>query len=597
MAFSERRGKSVGTRIMLLVSVGMIATLAITGAVGWRTLRRFETHLVAQRTAMARAIAWHLDDQFQHMLAGLLSVGLETRDTLRQPAAPVDPEPLRRLYLSSNQFDAVLLVDRDLEVRAAAPADALRYAADFNALRAPLAPTAPPTIASRPAGSPVSHQVWAIVPITSIAGEPVGWAAGMVLTTGRRFEGLARPLVSGELGTMDLEDRSGTSIALSGSPGQHPASHGPGVHQARAPLSTAPWQVVVHDDVREPSAEQLLRSWVVVIPALTGLAVLFAWGIGRSVRGPLRTLTAQAERIAEGDLSRPVPPMTDDEIGRLGRAFERMRTALGASLERIAADNAMLERRVTERTQQLAQANLELRDRERMRLQLLRKVIHAQEDERKRIARELHDETCQSLTALAVRLDVAQRAAADTPAGPAVAEARTLASRSLDEVHRLMHDLRPSVLDDLGLCAGLRWFADRHLTRNGIAVRFEVSSLPDRLPPEVETALFRAAQEALTNVKRHARAERVLVQCSVQDGALVLEIEDDGEGFDPTAVAPRPGDARGLGLLGMRERVELFGGSVTMDSAPGAGTRVVISVPAAVLQPPDNHDQDPRSDR
>jgi signal transduction histidine kinase len=241
----------------------------------------------------------------------------------------------------------------------------------------------------------------------------------------------------------------------------------------------------------------------------------------------------------------------------------------------------------------LARLNDELRQREQARLQLLRKVIRAQEDERRRIARELHDETGQTLTALTLRLDLAQAAANGERAEKPVADARALARRSLEELHRLMHDLRPSVLDDLGLVAALHWLTEHRLAPRGISVRFEVGEVPDRLPAEVETALFRAAQEALMNVDRHARAERVLVQIGQQKRRLVIEIEDDGEGFDPASMAPQPGDARGLGLLGMRERIELFGGSVTFDSTPGSGTRVVIEVPLQALSA--NHGQDPRS--
>ena len=117
------------------------------------------------------------------------------------------------------------------------------------------------------------------------------------------------------------------------------------------------------------------------------------------------------------------------------------------------------------------------------------------------------------------------------------------------------------------------------MARKGISVRFEVSSLPERLPAEVETSLFRAAQEALTNIERHASAERVLVQCGMQDDAFVLEIEDDGEGFEPASAVPTPANARGLGLLGMRERVELLGGHRHIGLRPRRGTRVVIRVP------------------
>jgi signal transduction histidine kinase len=284
--------------------------------------------------------------------------------------------------------------------------------------------------------------------------------------------------------------------------------------------------------------------------------------------------------------------MPADEVGRLGRAFERMRVSLAESLARIAGVNAELEQRVEARTRELARLNEELRQREQTRLQLLRKVISAQEDERRRIARELHDETGQTLTALTVRLDLAQAAAKGERAEQPVADARALARRSLEELHRLMHDLRPSMLDDLGLVAALRWFAEHRLAPRGISVRFEEGDVPDRLPAEVETALFRAAQEALTNVDRHARAEHVLVQIGQQRRRLVIEIEDDGEGFDAAAMTPRPGSARGLGLLGMRERIELFGGAVTFDSTPGSGTRVVISVPLQALAT--SHEQDPR---
>jgi signal transduction histidine kinase len=222
--------------------------------------------------------------------------------------------------------------------------------------------------------------------------------------------------------------------------------------------------------------------------------------------------------------------------------------------------------------------NAELRDRERVRQQLLRKVISAQEDERKRLARELHDETTQTVTALGMHLELALSAPPERRARE-LEEARALAGRSLDELRRLMHDLRPAVLDDLGLVPALRWYAQRHLESRGVAVRFEVGALPSRLPYELETAIFRACQEALTNVARHADAEMVLVEIECHGDRLDIDIEDDGRGFDPETVQPSPGDMRGLGLLGMRERVELFGGSVRIDAAPGRGTHVAIRVP------------------
>jgi signal transduction histidine kinase len=145
-------------------------------------------------------------------------------------------------------------------------------------------------------------------------------------------------------------------------------------------------------------------------------------------------------------------------------------------------------------------------------------------------------------------------------------------------VHRLILDLRPSVLDDLGLLSAIRWYAERYLQPRGISVRCEFERLEGRLPPAFETAVFRVCQEAMSNIARHAQAETVLVQARAEGGALVVEIEDDGRGFDPAEVARQTGRPH-FGLLGIRERVELLGGKLVVDSAPGRGTRLHVEVP------------------
>jgi signal transduction histidine kinase len=323
------------------------------------------------------------------------------------------------------------------------------------------------------------------------------------------------------------------------------------------------------------------RTSLWLAPGLTAVTLLLGWGIARSVRRPLLTITRSAERIADGDLTRPMDEagarVGGTEIARLASAFERMRRSLAASVAATNAAHEELERRVEDRTHALALANARLEERERQRQQLLRKLIAAQEDERKRVARELHDETSQTLAALAMAVD----AAANTPgshAGPLPA-LRGLVSRISDGIRRLIVDLRPSVLDDLGLAAAIQSFADAHLTRAGLAVRCEIDDGDLRLPSAVETAVFRAVQEALVNIERHALAQTVLIQVSIEGGTLAVDIEDDGVGFAPEAAVPEPDSLRGIGLLGMRERIELVGGSVRVESAPGEGTRVVMSVP------------------
>jgi signal transduction histidine kinase len=234
---------------------------------------------------------------------------------------------------------------------------------------------------------------------------------------------------------------------------------------------------------------------------------------------------------------------------------------------------------VRERTRELEGLYRELQVREEWRGQLLAKVIGAQEDERKRLARELHDETSQTLSALAMRLETAVAAFPHDLARQRLVEAKDLTVRILDELHRLIYDLRPSVLDDLGLLSAIRWYAERHLEPLGVTVRWEFSGQERRLQPQIETALFRVVQEAITNIAKYAHAATVLIQCVLKDDGIAIEIEDDGDGFDPARLAAAGDARRGLGLMGMRERVELLGGAIEIDAAPGKGVRIAVSVP------------------
>ncbi len=349
---------------------------------------------------------------------------------------------------------------------------------------------------------------------------------------------------------------------------------------AVAPLEVLPLAVVVRQEEAELLApvHAAEKRILIAAPIVVALAFFFAWGAARSLKQPIAVLTRAAERIAGGDLSRTIPPLGEDEVGRLGRSLEKMRAALAEAFDRERRAQDELEGRVAERTRDLTALTRELKDRDERRARLLAKFIRAQEDERKRIARELHDETCQTVAAVSMAADTALTRPPDPDRGR-LREIKALAGRALEEVHRVIYDLRPSVLDDLGLASAVRWYADRHVAPAGIAVRCEIEGLEERLPVEIETAVFRVVQEALTNVVRHARAETVLIQMAREGAQLTIEVEDDGLGFDPASVATPESSGRGLGLLGIRERVELLGGHVTIDSAPGQGTRLAVSVP------------------
>jgi signal transduction histidine kinase len=208
----------------------------------------------------------------------------------------------------------------------------------------------------------------------------------------------------------------------------------------------------------------------------------------------------------------------------------------------------------------------------------VRRVIEAQELERRRLARELHDETGQALTSILLGLKAIRSAATDEDAARAETDVRELVVQALQDVRRLAVELRPSALDDFGLVAALERLATTFAERSGIPAAVESTLSEQRLPPELETVLYRLVQEALTNVVKHAGAERVSILVTQSDGGVRAVVEDDGQGFSPGEVRV---DA--LGLVGMRERLALLGGTLSVESEPGAGTAVVADIPLTAV--------------
>jgi signal transduction histidine kinase len=216
----------------------------------------------------------------------------------------------------------------------------------------------------------------------------------------------------------------------------------------------------------------------------------------------------------------------------------------------------------------------------RERLQILsQRMMEVQEAERRHIARELHDEIGQVLTAVKVNLEAMQRLRGKGPLSVRVGDSIGIVERAIQEVRNLSLDLRPSVLDDLGLVAALRWQADRQAQRGGIVVQFVADPPELRAPPDIETACFRVAQEALTNVVRHAQARQIRVEVRHRGADLELLIQDDGVGFDLAAARERASREASFGLLGMEERVQLAGGQIVIESAPGRGTTIRVRFP------------------
>jgi two-component system sensor histidine kinase UhpB len=296
----------------------------------------------------------------------------------------------------------------------------------------------------------------------------------------------------------------------------------------------------------------IIDTTFIGLAALSGVIVNFI--LLRAAFAPLRRVLSTIHAVERGDLSARVDVRAGDaDTATLARAF-----------------NGMLDR--------LAE----------MRDEAAELTLRAQEEERRRLALELHDQTGQSLTALTLHAQAIGQTLAHERSDAAIrAQAQAerlnaLAQRTLVEVQAIARQLRPSLLDDLGVVAALSWLAEDAEERLGVAARVKIAGdeleAGARIPTEIETALYRIAQESLTNAVRHGKARHIAIQLRSSAQALILTIADDGAGFalgDEMARRERGG----LGVYGMRERARLLGGSLRLRSAPGHGCVVRATVP------------------
>lgn len=571
----SRRSHSLQTRVLALVGAGVFIAGALLSLLSRSTLLALEREVAHDHERLAHSLARDLSRAVANDLRLLARVAT---------ASPVETAPaLAQVREFGRLTVAAFTLDRAGTVLSCEPSFECDYLpAALPAFARSAMASQRTSISSGLARHDGRVRLVGVMPFRHLNGGAAAAAGICIDPADRRLQELLTATDIAPSLRLQLRDASGATLVAAA--GAEPLAQRPSVS---AQVAGTPWRLDVFDTGPDPSAPiARFRSVSLgLAPMLAAVAMLLGWGIARSVRQPLLGLTAAAERIALGQFQPPIDEARaaagGREIARLATALERMRAALLASFAEIERTNEELEWRVAERTGELANANLRLEEREKVRQKLLRQVISAQEEERKRVARELHDETSQTLAALGMELDLAIAAGAD--AGPVLrhhlSSVRRLAGRTHDELHRLIVNLRPSVLDDLGLAAAVRWLAEHHLAQAGMSVRCEIDSLDERLSPEIETATFRVVQEALVNIARHAHADSVLIQGTVQDGALEIDIEDDGVGFDSGALAWTPDSLRGAGLLGMRERIDVLGGSIHIDSAPGHGTRVLFAIP------------------
>jgi len=566
-----------------------------------------------ERSLLAQTAASHLEYIIRENLARLQNIAFHRGVDLEDKDLGPEREALHNAYLHSIFTEGVFLLDRQGNLLWIEPYRPERIRANLFDI--------PPVRNALEGGKPIvsnlvpirpldKNGIYALVPIRNWRGKIVGLAGGEIDPLNPGFRQILQPIKLGETGYIDIVDGQGMVLASTRpqhvlkvsdhgnslanlirakttSVGTCHSCHGGAEVRGRetevmafAPLSSVSWGVSVRQSEREAlaPARSMERRFFTYGLFLLLIALVLAWGTAQSVVRPISILTEAAQRIAGGNLSDPVPPLGEDEIGRLGQSFDTMRVKLKSSLERIEEWNRELERRVQERTKELEESREELKKKEEMRGELLRKVITAQEEERKRIARELHDETSQALAALVLGLDTAT-ASALGETRERMGNLKALAEGILDGIHQLIYDLRPSVLDDLGLPSAIRWYAESRLGPQGIHVHFETSGTERRLPTQVETAVFRATQEALTNIVKHAEAENTAISLEYRDSSILIEIEDDGKGFHVDPVSQLPEESRGLGLPGMKERITLLQGTLSIESEPDGGTRIAIEVP------------------
>ncbi len=298
-------------------------------------------------------------------------------------------------------------------------------------------------------------------------------------------------------------------------------------------------------------ADQTLRRHLTWLGFAAGVALVFGWvGSKWLVLHPVKALVKSSAQLAAGNLAtRAGPPYSRDELGQLKLAFDRMAESL---------EQRELDRR-------LASEKLHL---------LSHRLVEVQESERRHIARELHDEIGQSLTAADLHLQAALQAPGSAALRKRLEESIQAVEHVLEQVHDLSLNLRPSMLDDLGLEPALRWYAQRQAALANLHARFKTEPLEQRLDPLIETECFRIAQEALNNVVRHARATAVNIELTRKDGWLHLTVRDNGVGFDAPSLRDQAMRGASLGLLSMEERAALTGGGLEMDSTPRQGTKI-----------------------
>ena len=313
------------------------------------------------------------------------------------------------------------------------------------------------------------------------------------------------------------------------------------------------------DDIIAPVRPKLIVMGLLLILVVALPLTIVAYN-SRRIVAPLQSLVTQAERVASGEFDSQVSVnQGPQEVRELELAF-----------------NVMVD--------QLRKYRNDIQN-------YVVSILTSQEEERKRIARELHDETAQALVVLGRRIEMAEEIAHEPELAAELDSLRDMVDDTLHGVRRFTRDLRPPLLEELGLPRTLELLGYRTEREEAFRVNLSIVGQPQQLLPELELGLYRLAQEGLSNVRRHAQAEQVAVRLIYNRDAVILEIDDDGVGFDASASTSDLVRSGRLGLMGIHERARLFGGRATITSEPGKGTHIRVDIPiTAIVLPPEDHE-------
>ncbi len=524
-------------KITIAIILNVVIISCTLGVISYLSVHASINRSLQNRVTLAKIVADYIESSLQNNLSRLYDISLSGSVDLNDGDWAPESRALETAYKYSLFTDGVFLLDRQgNELLTYPPRDSyFRNLSHIDFVNRVLV-DGKPVVSSVFTLEPIKERViFMMVPLRDRGNCIVGVAGGVLNPSYPFINQILKSIKLGGNSYIEIVDRNEVVIA-SNNPADVPGRHDhdgklsemirtgrAGIMECRhglpskdtkekkydilsvVPLRIAPWAVVVgeaENDLFAPSRD-LQKKFLLLVIIFISTAIVFAVGMSKSIVKPLKSLISATNRIAGGDLSKPVGNLGSDEILVLSRSFDDMRKKLDDSLESIRRYNTELEHRVAVRTEQIRKSRRNVQ-------QLLQQVISSEEDERKRIARGLHDEIMQDLSAFLIQLDIC-KLNPEAVSPRKIDEMRAMVVKTLDDIHNVIHNMRPLILDDLGLDAAVVWLLDKHLGSKGVYYYPGLTNFPKkRFPARVETLFFRIVQESVINVARHAEAKNVL---------------------------------------------------------------------------------------